>query len=65
MRKGGGEKGEEGRENGYPLSTPSVMVQRFCGQLLVFNTDLPNLDEEYWSFQYRVFYNTSITSIVG
>jgi hypothetical protein len=23
------------------------------------------LDEEYWSFQYRVFYNTSITSIVG
>ena len=25
------------------LSTPSVMVQRFCGQLLVFNTDLPNL----------------------
>jgi hypothetical protein len=23
------------------------------------------LDEEYWSFQYHVFYNTSITSIVG
>jgi hypothetical protein len=23
------------------------------------------LDEEYWSFQYCVFYNTSITSIVG
>ena len=23
------------------------------------------LDEEYWTFQYRVFYNTSITSIVG
>jgi hypothetical protein len=23
------------------------------------------LDEEYWSFQYGVFYNTSITSIVG
>ena len=23
------------------------------------------LDEEYWSFQYRVFYNTSITSIAG
>ena len=23
------------------------------------------LDEEYWSFQYRVFYNTTITSIVG
>ena len=23
------------------------------------------LDEEYWSFQYRVFYNTSITSIVN
>jgi hypothetical protein len=23
------------------------------------------LGEEYWSFQYRVFYNTSITSIVG
>jgi hypothetical protein len=22
------------------------------------------LDEEYWSFQYCVFYNTSITSIV-
>jgi hypothetical protein len=21
------------------------------------------LDEEYWNFQYRVFYNTSITSI--
>jgi hypothetical protein len=23
------------------------------------------LDEEYWSFQYCVFYNTSITSIAG
>jgi hypothetical protein len=23
------------------------------------------LDEEYWSFQYRMFYNTCITSIVG
>ena len=23
------------------------------------------LDEEYWSFQYHVFYNTNITSIVG
>jgi hypothetical protein len=23
------------------------------------------LDEEYWCFQYRVFYNTSIISIVG
>jgi hypothetical protein len=23
------------------------------------------LDEEYWGFQYRVFYNTSITSIAG
>jgi hypothetical protein len=23
------------------------------------------LDEEYWSFKYRVFYNTSITNIVG
>ena len=23
------------------------------------------LDEKYWSFQYRVFYNTNITSIVG
>jgi hypothetical protein len=23
------------------------------------------LDEEYWSFQYRVLYNNSITSIVG
>ena len=23
------------------------------------------LDEEYWSIQYRVFYNTSITSIAG
>ena len=23
------------------------------------------LDEEYWSFQYSMFYNTSITSIVG
>jgi hypothetical protein len=33
-----------------------------CFTILV----LPVLvDEEYWSFQYRVFYNTSITSIVG
>jgi hypothetical protein len=23
------------------------------------------MDEEYWSFQYCVFYNTSITSIAG
>jgi hypothetical protein len=23
------------------------------------------MDEEYWSFKYSVFYNTSITSIVG
>jgi hypothetical protein len=31
-----------------------------------YNHVLPVLlDEEYWSFQYRVFYNTSITSIVG
>jgi hypothetical protein len=33
------------------------------------NSELLNLpvllDEEYWSFQYCVFYNTSITSIAG
>ena len=32
---------------------------------IVCFTILVLLDEEYWSFQYRVFYNTSITSILG
>ena len=50
----------------YNTSITSMKNTRFhnivCFTILV----LPVLlDEEYWSFQYCVFYNTSITSIAG
>jgi hypothetical protein len=45
-----------------PVKLPDTRVSSIvCFTILV----LPVLlDEEYWSFQYCVFYNTSITSIV-
>jgi hypothetical protein len=44
MRKGVGERRRgAGEWISVPPVHPSVMVQCFCGQLLVFNTDLPNL----------------------
>ena len=49
-------------ELGY-VKLPDTRVSSIvCFAILV----LPVLlNEEYWSFQYRVFYNTSITSIAG
>jgi hypothetical protein len=49
-----------------PFSHPGIQDTRVSSIVCFTILVLPVLlDEEYWSFQYCVFYNISITSIAG